>query len=263
MLAKLKVYGYLILLVLLCGSNTPLLAAEEETSKIPTAKELVERKYHIMYCQGRDMSAHIHVVTTDSSGNKRELEQSSIRWDKATSDDPSVDVYGDQKFYSYIYRPANFNKMVFIVWKYIGRDDDRWLYIPVVDLVKRIPQVDERAPYMGTVFCTEDTSGRDFEKDNHELVETTDTYYVLKSTPKEPETVEFSYFKTWLHRCWEASNFEFFDGGFIYPHKLRMKNFKTNMESVVTATNIKFNTGITEDIFLERFMRNPPEDAFQ
>ncbi|MGR3310618.1 MAG: outer membrane lipoprotein-sorting protein [Candidatus Brocadiales bacterium] len=281
MLSNFKMYGSLILLLLLCGSNTPLLAAEEETSKIPTAKELIEHKYHLIFNQGRDMSAHIHMVTTESNGEKREIEQSYIRWDKATSDDPSVDVYCDQKYYSYIYSPADFNKTVFVTWKYIGKDDDRWLYIPYLDFVKRIPPIDERAPYMGTTFCTEDSTGRDFEKDIHELVEVTDNYYVVKSTPKEPDTVEFSYNKTWMHRetlvptCvkWYDKNGELqrqydvlmleIKDGFVYPYKLRMKDLKTKRETVLSFSKMQFNTGITEDIFLERFMRNPPEEVFR
>lgn len=281
MFQTLKVYGFTIFLMLLWGANTPLLMAEEETSRIPTVKELLEHKYHFLYYQGKDMSAHVHVVTTESNGSKREFEQSYIRWDRETSDDPSVDVYGDQKLYSYLYRPADYKNMVLIVWKYIGRDDDYWLYVPKIDLVKRIPPVDERTPHMGSVFCTEDTSGRDFEKDTHEFVEVTDTCYVFKSTPKEPRTVEFSYFKTWLQRKtfvpvqveyydkngvpirrWNPLNWEIKDG-FVYYYKVQMKDLKANRVSVATFSNMKFNTGVTEDIFLERFMRNPPEDVFR
>jgi len=45
---------------------------------------------------------------------------------------------GDQKFYVYFLEPADVRKMVYMVWKHTDRDDDRWLYLPALDLVKRI-----------------------------------------------------------------------------------------------------------------------------
>ncbi|NIT51835.1 MAG: outer membrane lipoprotein-sorting protein, partial [Phycisphaerae bacterium] len=44
----------------------------------------------------------------------------------------------EQKYYMYFHRPADVRAMTFMVWKYTGRDDDRWLYVPSIKLVKRI-----------------------------------------------------------------------------------------------------------------------------
>ena len=73
-----------------------------------------------------------------------------------------------------------------MVWKHLDKDDDRWLYLPALDVQKRIAATDKRTSFVGSHFFYEDVSGRRLSDDRHELVEVTDTYYVMKNTPKEP-----------------------------------------------------------------------------
>ena len=80
----------------------------------------------------------------------------------------------DQKFYVYFHRPADVNKMVFMVWKHLQADDNRWLYLPALDLVKRIAATDERTAFVGSDFFYEDVSGRTIHEDRHELLDTTE-----------------------------------------------------------------------------------------
>ena len=87
-----------------------------------------------------------------------------------------------------------------MVWKHIKADDDRWLYLPALDLVKRIAASDERTSFVGSDFFYEDVSGRGLDEDVHELLETSDNYFVIKNTPKRPDDVEFSYYKMWIHK---------------------------------------------------------------
>ncbi len=60
--------------------------------------------------------------------------------------------------------------------------------MPSLDLVKRIAASDKRTSFVGSDFLYEDVSGRGLDQDIHELAETTDAFYVIKNTPKKPET---------------------------------------------------------------------------
>jgi hypothetical protein len=100
----------------------------------------------------------------------------------------------EQKYFVYFIEPRTCARCVFMVHKHVGleTDDDRWLYMPSLDLVKRIAASDKRTSFVGSDFLYEDISGRSPEEDTHELLETTDTSYVVKNTPKKPDAVEFA-----------------------------------------------------------------------
>ena len=66
--------------------------------------------------------------------------------------------------------------------------------MPGLDLVKRIAASDKRTSFVGSDFLYEDVSGRSLEEDTHELIETTDVFYVVKNTPKSGDGVEFGYY---------------------------------------------------------------------
>jgi hypothetical protein len=183
---------------------------------------------------------------------------------------------GEQKFYIYFLRPADVNKMVFMVWKHSGKDDDRWLYLPALDLVKRIAATDKRTSFVGSDFFYEDVSGRDIIEDTHELQEVTDKFYVLKNTSKKPDTVEFSYFTMWIHkktflpvktvffdkqgkkhRIYEALKVEMIQG-FPTVTKSSMKNVKTRGETLLEYNSVEYNLNFPQNIFTERYLRKAP-----
>jgi outer membrane lipoprotein-sorting protein len=166
--------------------------------------------------------------------------------------------------------------MVFMVWKHVGRDDDRWLYTPGLDLVTRIAASDERTSFVGSDFFYEDVSGRGIDEDTHELVETSGNYYVLKSTPKDPKKVEFAYFKSWIIK----SNFlprqiEFFDSkgekyreykvegvkkiqDFWTVTKASMSDLRTGSKTVLEYGEVKYDIDLPEDVFTERYLKRRP-----
>lgn len=242
--------------------------------------EIVEKTNCVAYYQGKDGRAQVSMTIKDSQGRTRSREFTILRRDEPPADkakEAKADSYcGDQQFYVYFQRPADVNKMVFMVWKHIEKDDDRWLYLPALDLVKRIAASDERTSFVGSDFFYEDVSGRNIAEDQHELVETTDNYYVLKNTPKKPELVEFSYFKMWIHkgtfipvkteyyskqgekyREYEALKVETIQG---YPTVTtsRMKDLRTKGETVLEYSKVDYDIGLPGDIFSERYLRRAP-----
>ena len=168
-----------------------------------TVDEIVAQTNLASYYRGEDGRARVSMDITDSQGRKRNREFVILRRDERDPADPGNKEYtGDQQFYVYFRRPADVNKMVFMVHKHAAADRelDRWLYLPALDLVKRIAGTEKRTSFVGSDFFYEDVSGRNIDLDVHELAETTDNYYVLKNTPKNPESVEFSSYTMWIHK---------------------------------------------------------------
>lgn len=248
----------------------------------PTVKEIVEKSYRMAYYQGKDGRARVSMVITDSQGRQRNRQFTILRRDDppptGTPDKAADDYTRDQKFYVYFHRPADVNKMVFMVWKRVDRDDDRWLYLPALDLVKRIAATDKRTSFVGSHFFYEDVSGRNIEADTHELIKTTQNYYVLKNTPKDPKTVEFAYFNMWIHRgTFIPVKSEYFDEkgekyreyealkvetvqGFPTVTKSRMRDLRVRGETLLEYSAVRYNLDLPEDIFTERYLRRAPAE---
>ena len=212
------------------------------------------------------------MTITDKKGQTRLREFIILRKD--------IKDGGDQKYYVYFLKPADVRKMVFMVHKHtdIKKDDDRWLYLPGLDLVKRIAASDKRTSFVGSNFLYEDVSGRNLAEDTHELIETTDKYYVVKNIPKKSDTVEFSYFNVSIDRkTFVPMKMEFYDKKnklyrIIESQKVEtIQKFPTVVKSVVSDlntgsktvmefTNVKYDINL-KDIFTERYLRRPPKEA--
>jgi len=242
----------------------------------PDVETIVENTNRVAYYQGRDGRALVKMAITDSQGRTRTREFIILRRDDQPPDKKDDTTCGEQKFYIYFRRPADLNKMVFMVHKHLDRDDDRWLYLPALDLVKPIAAGDKRTSFVGSHFLYEDVSGRRITDDTHELVETTENYYVLKNTPKKADTVEFAHFTMWVHRktfvpvrtvyydkkgetyrTYEALKVETIDG---YPTvtKSRMTDNVMGGHTVLEYQDVTYNIGLPEGIFAERYLRSAP-----
>ncbi len=237
----------------------------------PGVDEIVSKANLAAYYGGDDGKARVDMVITDDQGRKRNREFVILRKD--------IEDGGRQDFYVYFKKPSDVRKMVFMVHKYIDKDDDRWLYLPALDLVKRIAASDKRTSFVGSNFFYEDVSGRSITEDNHELVKTTDKYYVVKNTPKDPDSVEFSSYTVWI----DKNNFmpvkaEYIDKqgrkyrlvealeikdiqGIPTVTKSRVKDLLTGGETVSVFKKIKYNIGLKDKIFTERYLRKPPREA--
>ncbi len=233
----------------------------------PTAEEIVAKANKASYYAGKDGKAH--VVMKLSDGRSRDLV--ILR--------KNVENSEDQMFYVYFKGPADVRKMAYLVHKHPGKDDDRWLFLPALNLVKRIAPGDKRTSFVGSDFLYEDVSGRGLDEDTHELVETTGTQYVIKCVPKDPGSVEFSSYKVWIdkdtflprkavyldkngkpYREVLATKVETIQG---YPTVVESiaKNLKTGSSTTNTFDQIKYNIGLKDRIFTERFLRRPPREV--
>jgi outer membrane lipoprotein-sorting protein len=241
----------------------------------PSVDEIVARTNQAAYYQGKDGRAQVQMTVTDGQGRTRERQMTILRRDEQP-EGKDESYCGDQKLYVYFTRPADVNKMVFMVWKRLDRDDDRWLYLPGLDLAKRIAASDKRTSFVGSDFFYEDVSGRRTSDDTHELTGTTEAHFLLKHTPKDPASVEFSYYTMAVDRqTFVPTTIEFYDRngskyrvyealeirdvqGYPTVVKAKMSDLRTGANTVNTYTDVAYDVGIPEDIFTERYLRAPP-----
>ncbi|HUW18443.1 MAG TPA: outer membrane lipoprotein-sorting protein [Sedimentisphaerales bacterium] len=249
-------------------------AAKAESEQVPDVNTIVHKANLVAYYQGKDGRAKVNMTITNKNGQKREREFIILRKD--------VEDGGDQKYFVYFLKPADVRKMVYMVHKHadVKKDDDRWLYLPALDLVKRIAAGDKRTSFVGSDFLYEDVSGRSLEEDVHELTETTEKFFVVKNVPKQPDTVEFSYYTVSIDsNTYVPMKMEFYDkNGKLYRVIESVKvetiqGFPTVVKSVVSDLNtgsktemefsdIKYDIDLG-DIFTERYLRAPPREAMR
>ena len=165
---------------------------------------------------------------------------------------------------------------MFRVIKRTQSEDDRWLYLPGLDLVKRISAGDKRTSFVGSHFFYEDVSGRNTEQDNFTLTATTDDHYALTATPKDPNSVEFKYYEVQidketyipmridfydeldrLYRRVEALRIETIQGFPTVVHS-RVEDLRNGGATEMQFRHVSYDLSIPEEIFSERSLRTPP-----
>ncbi|WP_100643443.1 outer membrane lipoprotein-sorting protein [Alteromonas facilis] len=239
-------------------------AAEVDVNALVTSAEKAA------YYGGNDGRSDARMMIVDAQGRKQMRQFTILRRDIADN--------GDQQMMVFFSRPADVKDTVFRVEKHTDAsvDDDRWLYLPALDLVKRISAGDKRTSFVGSHFFYEDVSGRAISEDNFELVEETDTYYQLKATPKSPDSVEFEYYLVNIdkatqlpvlidffksgddnYRRVEAVKIEDIQG---YPTVVRSKvsDLQSGGYTLMEFRNISYDIGLDDDVFTERSLRTPP-----
>jgi len=254
----------------------PLLAAAlwlptaDRADAAPPVAEIVAKANQAAYYAGDDGRAEVNMTISDSQGRTRERRFVILRRD--------IEDGGRQMFYVYFERPTDVRRMVFMVHKQVAKDDDRWLYLPDLDLVKRIAASDKRTSFVGSHYFYEDVSGRSPAEDHHELVEETAGHYVLNNIPKNPGAVEFASYRIWIdkknflpvkaeyldkqgkpYRQVEALKVENIQG-LPTVTRSRARDLLAGGETVMEFTNISYNLGLGEELFSERYLRRPPRE---
>jgi outer membrane lipoprotein-sorting protein len=234
------------------------------------ADEIIAKADIAAYYAGEDGRSEVRMIISDAQGREQRRQFTVLRRD--------VDEAGDQQFLVVFSQPSDVRNTVFLVNKHIDKDDDRWLYLPGLDLVKRVSAGDERTSFVGAHYFYEDVSGRRPSDDTHELVETTDKFYVLRHTPKDPQNVEFSSYVTWIdketflpmkieytnpagdiYRRVEVFDVAEFDGHPTVTTS-RVSDLLTGGKTDMQFRFIKYDVGIPDSVFTERSLRTPPRD---
>lgn len=256
-----------------------LFTSTQATASQLSADDIVHRANKVAYYEAQDGRAQIKMTITDDKNRIRIRQMIILRKDIPKTDALENNAYlGEQKLYVYFTHPADVNEMSFLVWKRVNADDDRWLYLPALDLARRIAATDKRTSFVGSDFYYEDISGRNIYEDNYELIEITENYYVIKNTPNVPSSVEFDHYMMHIHKdTFIPVQIDYFNAeGDIYRisktlrvetiqgrptvTKGSMEDLKTGGKTVMEINDVEYDIGLSDNIFSERYMRNPPQN---
>jgi outer membrane lipoprotein-sorting protein len=237
---------------------------------IKDANEIITKANLASYYSADDGSAQARMIIVDAQGNKQMRQFTILRKDQAD--------LGNQDMLVFFSRPTDVQGTVFRVVKKVESDDDRWLYLPALDLVKRISAGDKRTSFVGAHFFYEDVSGRNPAEDNFTLLKTDDKFYTLNAVPKDKSSVEFDHYIVkidkhhFLPMQVDYYNNQGKKSRSMHVLKTRViDGFTTVIHSKVTQhtdgsftemqfRNVKYNVGLPDSIFSERSLRNPPKE---
>lgn len=259
-------------LMLLSSLSTQALAEQAQMD----GNAVMAKSLAANYYGGQDNVAVGKMTITDNSGSVRIREFKMLRMDT----DDKAQSESDQNYFVKFSEPSDLDGVVFMVKKHVGSNDDRWLYLPKLDLVRRIAAGDKRTSFVGSDVMYEDISGRHLTEDDHTIESQSNSYYVLKSTPKDAANVEFKYYKTWVHKqTFLALKREYYDGNDNKYRQMKaqkvgtiddiptitssvVQDLNTGSTTTVTFSEVKYNIGLEDELFQERYLRTPPAKWF-
>lgn len=235
------------------------------------ATEIMKKSHLAYYYAADDGIADVKMTITSKRGKERVKEFIMLRMDEEEG--------GKQKYYTYFKKPSDISRLTFMVHKTPDGNDRRWIYIPSIDLVKPISADDKNSSFVGSHFSYEDVSGRHWSEDNHSLLpdSTIDgkDVWVIQSVPKDafkgfarkvsyvrkdnylPVLERYFSKKDKLIRVFRADRIEEVDGIMTMTAR-SMENVKKGGKTVIEFSKIRYNNGIDNSIFTERYLKNPP-----
>ncbi len=238
-----------------------------------TADEVMKKSQEAFLYQGKDFKARVMMKLISKGGQERVREMTMLRKNYGAPG-------GEQKYFIYFFQPADVKDMTFMVYKYPGKDADRWLFVPAISMVRRIAAKDKYSSFVGSDFTYEDVSGRNLEDDTHSIVREEKfggkDCYVVKSAPKAAD-MEYSYKLSWVDKTsYLPLKEEYFDKrGELYKvftadeikeiksfptvTKRTMKNLQSGHMTQVTYLKTDYAIGMEDSLFSERFLKQPPK----
>ncbi len=114
--------------------------------------------------------------------------------------------------------PASVKDTRFLQKENNGKDDDKWIYLPSLKSTRRVAASDGTKAFVGTDFSYDDMSTREVGDDTHELLKESEDkgnfkdLYVVKSTPKDPKSSQYSYRISYITKdAWIPTYIEMYD----------------------------------------------------
>lgn len=236
----------------------------------PDAATVVKKSLEALYYPGNDMVTQVTMSLISSDGKARTRKLSLLR--------KNVGTGGEQRYFIYFHAPADIVDMSFLVHKFPDRDDDRWLFIPAVRMVKRIAANDKRSSFVGSDFTYEDVSGRDIQDEKGTLVRSENLggrpCFVIEGVPKEkssyarrlswidkehflPLKEEFMNDKGDKVRSFSADEVTRISGVWTIV-KRTMIDSRSGHRTEVVFRDIRYGVGLDDNIFTETALRSPP-----
>ncbi|MFB6214355.1 MAG: outer membrane lipoprotein-sorting protein [Candidatus Bipolaricaulia bacterium] len=150
-------------------------------------------------------------------------------------------------------------------------EEKTWLYLPSLNMTKKISQEAGNRKFMGSDFTYDDLGSRNTEEYTYKLIREKssdgETLYVVEGVAKNPEKAGYSKVRSWISaKNWKPEKVEYYDldgellkvqrnssiekiEGFWVVKKMTMENKQKGSKTVLTWKEYKINTELPENIF--------------
>ncbi len=234
------------------------------------AKEVIEQAQKF---PGKDQRSKITFKIREKDGTERKMV--AVRFWRNYEGKGGI----DSKTLIFNEYPPDQRGSSFMSWSYragVGKPDEQWIYIPFIRKVQKIPGKGDES-FQGSDLKASDMTPRDITLDRHEMVreETIENqdYYVIKSEPKK---VDLSYPYSKVVKWITKDNFlnerlDYYDeagkllkkqaiswkkvSGVWVWEKVVMTNVVKSSQTVLTFSDIRIGSGLSDNIFSERSMK--------
>ena len=245
-----------------------------------TAREILDRA-HVLDNGTRhwtDRSQHLTLLIVGAGGDERRRELTVL-----TKRYPSDET----KALSSFIEPSEVKGTAFLQWSHKNAPDEQWLYLPDLRRTRRITSDLSSESFMGTDFSYQDLGilseapSWTEEEAPSTLVgeETVDERpcYVIALRPKQ-EDMAYARIQVWLDKeTLVPRRMDFFDkddtaikslrfegieniGAFPTARVLEMRQLKTGSKTRLESSDVKFDTGLSDDLFTQRYLeRGAPQ----
>jgi len=253
--------------------------AQAASAEAATAREILDRAKALDDTTRKwtDRTQNMALVIHDARGGERRRE---LRvYNRRFPDD-------EDKALSFFLSPPEVKGTGFLQWAHKRRDDDQWLYLPEFKRVRRITARLRDESFMGTDFSYRDLEilGEilDWSEDEapteltgEETIAETPCH-VIELRPKH-EGSSYGRIVLWMDRDkLIARRMDFFDldgtkvktlsmdgvtdvGPIPTAHRLEMRNLKKGSRTLVELSDVRYDVGLSDDLFTQRHLeRGPP-----
>jgi len=211
--------------------------------------ELLKKMDNTMFAI-KDKSADIKMVLTNLSNQKEKIKLATILQKDA-----------NKKIFRYTYPKADSGIATLSL-----PNNEIYLYLPLFKKPKKITSIAEGNTFNQSDFSVEDMATKKYSaKYLATVTGTNDSAYILKLTPKSPDT-RYSYLTLFMNKkFFYPQKFEFYDlkgrkvkesvfhfikiENYWVSDKVTMFNLKKNHSTSIIMTNIKINQGLNDTLF--------------
>lgn len=228
----------------------------------PDAQEIMNQSFY--RDDGADAYFKIEMVLIDKTGDtrKRELEI-------YTQDSGEL-----LKTYIEFIAPPDIKGTKFLSLENTEGDDTQHLYLPELGRARRIVSSQKNLRFVNTDFSYEDVQRRKPDKDRHRLLKETKSSgldcAVIESTPKDPGNSQYTKRINWVDKkslvvlktelygqrneLIKTFNVDKLSkvSGIWTALETRMKDLREGHETLMKIKDVKYNQGLSDDIFTLR-----------
>ncbi len=261
--------GSLFFLILLL-TGLPGFAQDSEETPL-TAEEIVKRSEEVH--PGKDHASKLTFTIRDQDGHERK--EVLRRFWKGYGGKGDL----DSKLIVFNEYPPDKKGNAFLEWAYkpgSGKEPDRKFYIKFLNNVIKVPKGSDEG-FASSDLKPSEMAPRPVELDRHKMLKEevieSRSYYVIESDPKKPDpSYPYSKVVKWITKndfLKERLQYYDLDGNLFKEQIITWKkikdawvwekvvttNVQTKVQTFLTISDIKVDTGLSENLFTERSMR--------